>query len=159
MTAGPYPDPVADDPHGGTVGSSSPRLRLTAEHARLLRQVTGLVDDLLNAIASAQWPGRQLQTLVGFLQTEVLQQATREEHLLFPAHATPSQIARLNRDHARVRAAVDVLQRAASGESSQSHEQLAATARSLLNQLRRHLNTEEELLAMSGEPHQTDAAR
>jgi hemerythrin-like domain-containing protein len=158
MTATLYDVLVARDPHGETVGSSSPRLTLTDEYARLLRQVTLRVDDLLKVIASAQWPGRELQTLVGFLQTEVLQQAAREEHLLFPAHATPSQIARLNRDHARLWAGTDVLQRAATGESSQSHDQLAATVRSLLGQLERHLDTEQELLAMSGEPHPTDPA-
>lgn len=79
-------------------------------------------------------------------QAEVLRQVSDEEALLFPA--VPAQtVAGLARDHARLRAAAELLARAAAGEQPMSRAQLAAAVRGFVAQLDRHLRTEDDLLA------------
>jgi hypothetical protein len=123
---------------------------LTDEHEQLLSQVSLRVADLLTMTAVDQWPKLELQTLVGYLRAEVSRQAAHEEQGIFRDHPTSPHVAQLNRDHVRLRAGTEVLARAAAGEGSRSTAQLAATARSLLVQLQRHVVAEEQLLTPGG---------
>lgn len=127
-----------------------PPLTLADEHALLLEQVAVRARDLLAAIAEDRWPARELQALVGYLRAEVLRQAADQERL-FPAHQAAEGFARLARDHVRLRAATEVLARAASAGTG-SRAELAAATRDLLTQFERHLAAEEQLLTAAGRP-------
>lgn len=120
----------------------------TGEYPPLLKRVTVRVDALLCAAAEQRWPARELEALLECLRAEVLRQATDGDGLLCHAHGSPPGLARLHRDHARLRAGTEVLERAAAGEGTRSPTQLAVTARDLLVQLERHLVAEEALLAV-----------
>jgi hemerythrin-like domain-containing protein len=121
------------------------RSALTEEHTRMLAGVAVRVDVLVRVAEADEWPTPELKSLVRYLQSDVLQQATREEQECY-AGASAAQIAHLGRDHARLRAATEILARAAAGEGSRSVAHLAATARSLFSQLQRHVGAEQELL-------------
>lgn len=121
-------------------------LTLTAEHVLLLRQVTARAEEVLAAAAAGRWPGAELTALARYARAEVLRQASDEEAFLFSGAPAP-QVAELARDHARLRSAADVLDRAAAGEQPMSPAQVAAAARDFANQLERHLRAEENLLA------------
>jgi hypothetical protein len=71
--------------------------------------------------------------------------------LLVPAGPSAA-VAALARDHARLRAGADLLQRAASGEQDLASGQLAAAARDFVTQLERHLSAEEAMLAAADPP-------
>ena len=116
-----------------------PPLTLAGEHALLLSQVVIRAEDLLAVTAEDRWPARELQALLGYLRAEVLGQDADEERLLFPAGASPG-VSRLARDHARLRAAIETLERVAAGESTWSPAELAAATRDLLHQLERHFH-------------------
>ena len=103
------PPRTAAAPPGG------PPLTLADEHALLLSQVLTRAEDLLAVTAEDRWPARELQALVGYLRAEVLGQDADEERLLFPAGA-PAGVSRLARDHARLRATIETLERVAAGE-------------------------------------------
>jgi len=127
-----------------------PSKTLPEEHVVLLGQVTARAAQLLNATASGRWPAAELTALTGYAQAEVLRQAADEESLLFPA--VPAQEADgLARDHVRLRAAAELLERAAAGEQPMSPAQLAAAVRGFVVQFERHLRREEALLR-SGRP-------
>jgi uncharacterized protein (DUF2249 family) len=113
-------------------------------------------EDLLAVTAEDRWPARELQSLLGYLRAEVLGQAADEERLLFPAGASPG-ISRLARDHARLRAAIETLERVAAGESTWSPAQLTAATRDLLGQLERHLHAGQALLAAASAPGKVPA--
>ncbi len=130
---------------------------LTDEHALLLSQVASRAEDVLRVTDEDRWPGRELQSLLGYLRAEVLHQAADEEVLLFPAHDAPPGFARLTRDHVRLRAGIDVLDRAAASETTRSPARLAVTVRDVVGQLERHLAAEEEALAAARTPDQTPA--
>ena len=91
---------------------SDPPLTLVGEHALLLSQVMTRAEDLLAVTAKDRWPARELQALLGYLSAEVMGQD--QERLLFPAEASAG-ISRLARDHARLRAAIETLERVAAG--------------------------------------------
>jgi uncharacterized protein (DUF2249 family) len=133
-----------------------PSLTLADEHALLLSQVMIRAENLLAVTAGDRWPGRELQALLGYLRAEVLGQDADEERLLFPAGASPA-ISRLARDHARLRVAVETLERAAAGESNWSPAQLAAATRDLLQRLERHFHAGQVLLAAAGAPGKVPA--
>jgi uncharacterized protein (DUF2249 family) len=94
--------------------------------------------------------------LVGYLRAEVLGQDADEERLLFPAGA-PAGVSRLARDHARLRATIETLERVAAGESTWSPAQLAAATRDLLHQLERHFHAGQALLAAASTPGKVPA--
>lgn len=124
--------------------SSGPTLPLAGENALLLEQVAVRARDLLAAIAGDRWPASELQALVGYLQAEVLRHAADQERL-FPARQAAEGLARLTRDHVRLRAETEVLERAASAGTG-SRAELAAATRTLLAELERHFAAEEQLL-------------
>jgi uncharacterized protein (DUF2249 family) len=133
-----------------------PPLTLADEHALLLSQVVIRAEDLLAVTAEDRWPARELQALLGYLRAEVLGQDADEERLLFPAGASPG-ISRLARDHARLRTAIETLERVAAGESTWSPAELAAATRDLLHQLERHFHAGEAVLAAAGTPGKVPA--
>ena len=133
-----------------------PLLTLAGEHALLLSQVVTRAGDLLAVTAEDRWPARELQALAGYLRAEVLGQDADEERLLFPAGASAG-VSRLARDHARLRAAIETLERVAAGESTWSPAELAAATRDLLRQLERHFHAGEAVLAAAGTPGKVPA--
>lgn len=122
-------------------------LAATDEHDHLLGEVAQRVDAILLVTGRDRWPAPELDSLVRYLREQVLPHAEREERQSWSAHVSPSQRVRLGRDHDRLRAATAVLSRSDAGEGNRSPAQLAATARSLLIQLRRHLAVEAQALA------------
>ena len=134
-----------------SAGLSAGPLTLAEEHVLLLWQVTASAEKLLTATAHGRWPRAELAALAGYAQAEVLRQVSDEEALLFPA--APAQTAAgLARDHVRLRAATELLARAAAGEQSMSPAQLAAAVRDFVAQLARHLRNEDDLLASGRAP-------
>jgi hypothetical protein len=129
--------------------TSPPPLTLAGEHVLLLWQVTARTEELLAAIGQGGWPAAELAALAGYTQAKVLRQASDEETLLFP-ETRPADTARLARDHARLRAAAELLARAATGEQPLSRAQVATVARDFVTQLMHHLRAEESLLAVQG---------
>lgn len=125
---------------------------LTEEHALLLAQVTSRADDVLSAAAQGRWPARELEALAGYLRAEILRQASDEEWLLFPASDPAPGVARLERDHERLRACTEALEQAAAGTGMHSRAQVAAVTRDLVAQLRLHLASEEQVLAAADAP-------
>ena len=126
--------------------TARPPLTLAEEHVLLLWQVTASAEKLLTATEHGRWPGAELAALAGYAQAEVLRQVSDEEALLFPA--VPAQTAAgLARDHVRLRAAAELLARAAAGDQPMSPAQLAAAVRDFVVQLERHLRNEDDLLA------------
>jgi uncharacterized protein (DUF2249 family) len=120
-------------------------LTLAEEHVLLLWQVAARAAELLTAAADGRWPGAELAALADYAQAELLSQVSDEEALLFPA-VPAQQVTALARDHVRLRSAADLLARAAAGELPMSPGQLAAVARDFVDQLERHLRSEENLL-------------
>jgi uncharacterized protein (DUF2249 family) len=133
-----------------------PLLTLAGEHALLLGQVVTRAGDLLAVTAEDRWPAGELQALAGYLRAEVLGQDADEERLLFPAGASAG-VSRLAGDHARLRAAIETLERVAAGEITWSPAELAAATRDLLRQLERHLHAGEAVLAAAGPPGEVPA--
>lgn len=125
---------------------------LADEHALLLAQVAMRAGRVLAAIAEGRWPAQELQALAGYLRAELLHHAADEEWLLFPARHPAPAFARLARDHDRLRAATEALERAAAGTGPHSSAQVAAVTRDLLDQLRSHLGAEELALAAADAP-------
>ena len=142
--------------HPAAAAPGGPPVTLAGEHALLLGQVVTRAGDLLAVTAGDRWPARELQRLVGYLRAEVLGQDADEERLLFPAGASAG-VSRLARDHARLRAAIETLERVAAGEITWSPAELAAATRDLLRQLGRHLHAGEALLAAAGPPGEVPA--
>lgn len=126
-------------------------LTLADEHVQLLWQVMARAEDLLTATGHGRWPAAELAALAAYTQAEVLRQASEEEALLFPA--VPSLLAaRLARDHVRLRAAAELLARAAAREQPMSPAWVAVTVRDFVAQFERHLRKEEDLLASGRQP-------
>ena len=143
--------PGHGQPPGPAGLAARPPLTLAEEHVLLLWQVTASAEKVLTATEHGRWPGAELAALAGYAQAEVLRQVSDEEALLFPA--VPAQVvAGLARDHVRLRAAAELLARAAAGEQPMSLAQLAAAVRAFITQLERHLRNEENLLASGRTP-------
>ena len=122
---------------------------LTVEPSELLDRVAALVDDVLDATIAGRWPQSELVALVGCLRAEVLPRAQHEECEIFARKVNAAERAQLHRDHRRLREATEVLARAVAGEGNRSPAHVAATARSVLSQLDRHLASEREALALA----------
>jgi hypothetical protein len=131
--------------------TARPPLTLAEEHVLLLWQVTASAEKLLTAAEYGRWPGAELAALAGYAQAEVLRQVADEEALLFPA-VPARMVAGLARDHVRLRAAAELLARAAAGEQPMSPAQVAAAVRDFVVRLERHLRNEEDLLASGRAP-------
>jgi len=126
--------------------TARPSLTLAEEHVLVMWQVTTSAEKLLSATEHGRWPGEELTALAGYARAEVLRQASDEEALLFSA--VPAQTAAgLARDHARLRAAAELLTRAASGQQPMAPAQLADAVRDFVASLERHLRSEEDQLA------------
>lgn len=139
-----------------SAGLTAGPLTLAEEHVLLLWQVTASAGKLLTAAEHGRWPAAELASLAGYAQAEVLRQVSDEEALLFPA--VPSRTAAgLARDHVRLRAAAELLARAAAGEQPMSPAQLAAAVRDFVVQLERHLRNEDDLLASGRAPRRPPA--
>lgn len=138
----------------GTGNFPGPPQTLAEEHALLLAQVTLRARDVLTATAGGRWPAWELQALAGYLRAEVLHHAEDEEWLLFPARHAPAAFARLGRDHVRLRAHVEALERAADGTGTHSRAEVAALTRDLLTQFERHLAAEQAALTSARAPDQ-----
>lgn len=108
----------------------------------MLAHVSGIVDDLLLVTSRDQWPAAELVSLVGCLREGVLERVAHEEREFIDLDQSDRSMAHLKRDHVRLRAATEVLARVAAGEGTRSSAQVAAMARGLLMQLRRHLGAE-----------------
>ncbi|MGI8449990.1 MAG: hemerythrin domain-containing protein [Streptosporangiaceae bacterium] len=142
--------PGAGELRAATAAPGGPPLTLAEEHALLLEQVAVRAEDVLTVAAGNRWPARELQRLLGYVRAEVLRQAGDEEMLLFiPRGASPG-LARLCRDHARLRDATEMLERIAAGEAAWSPARVATVTRDLVCQLERHLAAEERLLTVGG---------
>lgn len=126
-------------------------LTLADEHVLLLWQVTERARELTAAAARGQWPGAELASLAACARSEVLRQVSDEETLMFPASPSPA-IARLARDHVRLRASAELLTRAAAGEQPLSPGQLAVAARDFVDQLEYHMSAEEKILGPGQAP-------
>src|SRR5512146_1625520 len=141
--------------HGRPPGSAGlavgPPLTLAEEHMLLLWQVTASAEKLLTATERGRWPGAELAALAGYAQAEVLRQVSDEEALVFPA-VPAEEAAGLARDHVRLRAAAELLARAAAGEQPMSTARLAAAVRDFTVQLERHLRNEDALLTSDHAP-------
>ena len=105
---------------------------------QMLRELSCRVSEVIAASETGQWPGTELAALLECLQRRILPQIA--------VHQAASSPARVNRDHARLNAAVAVLERVSAGEAGRSVDQLVATARGVLGQVRRHLSAEHGLL-------------
>lgn len=134
-----------------------PALTLTDEHALLLDQVAVRAEDVVTAAAQDRWPHRELKALLDYLHAEVLRQVVDEERLLFPYRPTSPSIARLSRDHRRLRHCTEALADAASGESRCTLARLVATSRDLVAMLERHLTVEDAQLTLAYTPHRVPA--
>ena len=108
---------------------------LADEHALLLGQVAARARELLAVVSRGGWPGAELAALAGYAQAEVLRHASDEETLLFPSGRSEAAT-RLARDHARLRAGIELLARAAAGEQLLSPGGLAAATRDSKNRQR-----------------------
>jgi uncharacterized protein (DUF2249 family) len=148
MTVNPAFAHSSPQPAGVALASQPPGL--ADEHGQLLRQVAARAEDLMAAAARGRWPARELDTLLGYLRAEILRQVTDEEILLFPACGAPPGVDRLARDHARLRAGIEVLELVA-GDGRRSPMMLASAVRDLLRQFEAHLATEEAILATLGQ--------
>lgn len=137
------------EPTGQT---TTPPLTLAEEHMLLLGQVTARAEELLTVAAHGRWPAAELAALADYARAELLRQASDEETLLFPA-APSQEVTRLARDHARLRAAADMLARAAAAEQPMSRGQVAVVVRDFAAQLERHMRTEENVLALGHAAH------
>ncbi|MGH3246711.1 MAG: hemerythrin domain-containing protein [Trebonia sp.] len=133
---------------------TGPASTLADEHVCLLCEVTARADELLTATVHDRWPAAELAALAAYVQAEVLRQASDEESLLFPA-VHSREVKGLARDHARLRAAAELLARAAAGEQPMSPARLAAVVRDFIVQFTRHLRQEEALLASGTAPRGT----
>ena len=133
-----------------------PPLTLPEEHRLLLWQVNARAEELLTATSQGRWPAAELEALASYAQAEVLRQASDEEALVFPV-TLAHEASGLARDHARLRAAAELLGRAAAGKQPLSLAQVATAARDFVTQLTRHVQAEETLLAVERAPRRVPA--
>ena len=142
--------PPVRRPGSAELPGGAPRT-LADEHALLLGQVAARAGKLLAVVSRGGWPGAELAALAGYAQAEVLRHVSDEETLLFPAGRSEAAT-RLARDHARLRAGIELLARAAAGEQLLSPGGLAAATRDFVGQLEHHMRAEEETLAAQRAP-------
>lgn len=124
--------------------TDAPCLSLADEHRALLRDVRRRADAALTLIDARVWPEAEVDTLVRFLRTRVLRQASDEEVLLYPRGAS-APLAELSDDHVRLHELTERLGRA--DARSCPLADLRALVELVLAVLQRHLAAEQALLA------------
>ena len=120
------------------------RHALAGEHALLLRDVRRRAEPVLALIAAHVWPDAELRTLIRFVRTDVLRQASDEEVLLFPTGAA-APFTELTADHVRLHGLADRLETAHPATCSLS--ELRRLVEQLLGAFEYHLLAEEAALA------------
>lgn len=125
-------------------GSEPDVLTLAGEHALLLQGVHRRVWPVLTLIDAGTRPTAELNTLVAFLRTSLLRQASDEEARLFPGGAAPP-FAELTAQHARLHALTERLAQASA--TQRPLLDVRHMVAELVNVLAQHLATEQELLA------------
>ena len=136
---------VAETPRRFPTADLEPDARtLVGEHARLLRDVGRRAAPVLALAEVGVWPAGELRTLVGYLRTTVLRQASDEEVLLYP-NSSSAPFAELSADHVRLHALTEQLDRADATPCPVL--ELCALVDQLLTVLGRHLIDEQAVLA------------
>lgn len=125
------------------------RSRLSDVHALLLHQVATRGDAVLAALGTSRWPQRELESLVDYLQMEVIPETRLKERLLFTCADTTAAdaFARLADDHVTLRYALEDLTSARNIPETRDSQALADTVRRLVTHLTEHLSREESTLA------------
>jgi hypothetical protein len=121
---------------------------LVGEHALLLQGVHRRVWPVLALIDTGTWPTAELHTLVAFLRTSLLRQASDEEALLFP-YPAETRFAELAAQHARLHALTERLAHANSTHCPLP--ELRRVVAELTNVLARHLAAEQVQLGRLAE--------
>jgi hypothetical protein len=117
---------------------------LAGEHAQLLRGVRRRTEPVLALAEARSWPADELTTLVGFVRSAVLRQASDEEVLLYP-NGPSAPFAELTADHVHLHTLTERLERA--GATRCPLRELRVLVEELLAVLNRHLIEEQAVLA------------
>lgn len=120
---------------------------LTAEHRRLRRDLFRRADPVRALIAAHVWPDAELASLIRFVRTEVLRQASDEEVLLYPNGAA-GPFSELSAEHGHLLGLTDRLERA--DPASYSLSELGRLVDDLLVVFEHHLHAEEAALSALG---------
>jgi len=139
--------PLPASPGSADAGDSSvPGARgLPDRHQELLRQVALRAGAVLSALYAGRPAEGELDFLLDYLVSELLDQMAQEDRavaIFGLSGEERSRADRLARDHVRLRAAVDALQRAAGGTRAAPQE-VSVTVRVLVHQLTSHLLAEQ----------------
>ena len=116
---------------------------LAGERALLLRDVRRRTTPVLLLIEIRTWPAAELRTLIRFLRSVVLRQASEEDRLVCPGDSIALS-AELTVDHVRLHSLTDQLGRVAANPCALP--ELTALVDELLITLERRLITEEAVL-------------
>jgi hypothetical protein len=119
------------------------RHALAGEHALLLRDLRRRVDPVQALIAAKVRPHAELATLIRFVRTDVLRQASDEEVLLYPSGAT-APFTELSAEHVRLHALADSLELADRAPCSLA--ELGRLVKQLVQVLEHHLVAEQAAL-------------
>lgn len=117
---------------------------LAGEHALLLRDLRRRADAVLALAAAHVWPVAELRTLIRFVRTDVLRQASDEEALLYPNRATP--FTELSSEHAHLYTLTDRLEQVDPAAGTLS--EVGRLVHELLRVFEQHLIAEEAALAV-----------
>jgi uncharacterized protein (DUF2249 family) len=149
------PTPAGSPDDLATAGVPGSSATLPEEHAVLRANIATRATVLLSESEAGRWPQPELEELLNYLRLEVLRQVADEEWLLFrAAHHTPDELALLRREHLELHLAVEELAEAAATRGRAggwSPQRLTTTTLDLRDQLERHLNDEERVLADAGD--------
>ena len=139
-----------------TVDLESEARTLTGEHAQLLRAVGRRAAPVLALAEIGVWPTAEVRTLVAYLRTSVLRQASDEEVLLYP-NGSSAPFAELSDDHIRLHTLTEQLDRA--DTENCPVPELRALVDQLLTVLGRHLiNEQAALVALPDTPNDVPSA-
>lgn len=133
---------------------------LAGEHFGLLRDVRRRADAVTALLDVRVWPHAELGTLIEFLRSTVLRQASDEEVLIYPNDCYGGPFAELSADHARLYALTAHLERAHAERCPLG--ELRNLVAELIDTLHRHLTAEhdvfEALASLDAAPTAEDAA-
>lgn len=118
---------------------------LALEHRLLMRDVIRRATPVLALLDARAEPHAELGTLIAFLRTAVLRQASDEEVLLFPHDATAPPFAELSADHVRLHTLTARLEQAYTERCAA--QEVRGLVNELLARLQRHLHEEQQILA------------
>jgi hypothetical protein len=126
------------------------RHALAGEHALLRRDLRRRADPVLALIAAHVWPHAELRTLIRFVHTDVLRQASDEEVLLYP-NGVAAPFPELSADHVGLHRLADRLE--AADPASCSLLELRRLVKQLLGAFEHHLVAEQAALAALADTH------